>query len=79
VAGDQVNLLPTLIPVATDARFFRARGTVAYGAGIFDDRVGFGEFLEMFHGNDERVSEQSLALTRELYEATLERFAAMIS
>ncbi len=74
VAGPGIGLVPTLIPVATDARHFRARGTIAYGVGLFDDGIGFGEFLSMFHGNDERVSEQSLGLTAELYLTTLERF-----
>lgn len=55
--------LPTLMPATTDARFFRARGTLAYGVGLFDDQVGFDEFLGMFHGNDERVSINSLGLT----------------
>jgi acetylornithine deacetylase/succinyl-diaminopimelate desuccinylase-like protein len=74
VAGEDVRLLPTLIPVTTDARYFRARGTVAYGVGLLDDRVGFGEFLSMFHGDDERVGEASLEMTAELYRRTLERF-----
>jgi acetylornithine deacetylase/succinyl-diaminopimelate desuccinylase-like protein len=79
VSGDGGRLLPTLIPVATDARFFRARGTVAYGAGVFDDRVGFGEFLSMFHGDDERVTEVSLGLTTNFYAQVVERFADSIS
>ncbi len=70
------RLIPTLIPVATDARFFRARGTVAYGVGLFDERVTFGDLLAMFHGNDERVSVESLRLTAELTRLTVERFSA---
>lgn len=69
-----VHLVPSLIPVATDARFFRRRGTIAYGVGLFDDRVGFGDFLRMFHGHDERVSEESLALTVRLLGATVDGF-----
>lgn len=68
------GLIPSLIPVGTDARFFRRRGTVAYGVGLFDDRVGFGDFLRMFHGHDERVSERSLALTVGLLGATVDAF-----
>jgi len=70
------HLIPAMIPVGTDARFFRTRGTVAYGVGLFDDRVGFGDFLRMFHGHDERVSEVSLGLTALLYARTVERLAA---
>jgi acetylornithine deacetylase/succinyl-diaminopimelate desuccinylase-like protein len=60
------RVLPTLMPATTDARFFRARGTSAYGVGLFDDRVQFEDFLGMFHGNNERVSVASLGLTAEL-------------
>jgi acetylornithine deacetylase/succinyl-diaminopimelate desuccinylase-like protein len=69
-----VGLIPAMIPVGTDARFFRRRGTVAYGVGLFDDRVTFGDFLRMFHGHDERVSEASLSLTADLLSRTVERF-----
>lgn len=70
----ETHLIPSLIPVGTDARFFRHRGTTAYGVGLFDDRVGFGEFLQMFHGHDERVSEESLALTVALLGMTVDGF-----
>jgi len=68
------RLIPSLIPVATDARYFRRRGTVAYGVAVFDDRIPFGEFHTLFHGNDERVSEESLRLTVAHLAATVERF-----
>lgn len=68
------NIVPTLIPVTTDARFFRDRGSIAYGVGLFDDRVGFGDLIAMFHGNDERVSLGSMDLTTQLLDRTLEAF-----
>jgi acetylornithine deacetylase/succinyl-diaminopimelate desuccinylase-like protein len=68
------NLAPTLMTVATDARFWRARGTVGYGVGLFDDRMSFSEMLALFHGHDERVSTRSVERTTELYEQVLERF-----
>jgi acetylornithine deacetylase/succinyl-diaminopimelate desuccinylase-like protein len=71
------RVFPTLIPVATDARFFRRRGTAAYGVGVFDDRVGFGDLLSMFHGNDERVTERSVALTTEHLLRTVQRFGEL--
>jgi acetylornithine deacetylase/succinyl-diaminopimelate desuccinylase-like protein len=70
------HLVPALIPVGTDARFFRPRGTVSYGFGLFDRRVAFGDFLAMFHGHDERVSEESLDLTAALLARTVERFGS---
>jgi len=47
---------------ATDARFFRRRGTVAYGAGIFSPKISFGDFLSMFHGHNERIDVESIQL-----------------
>ena len=70
------RLLPTLTPATTDARFFRARGTVAYGVGLFDQQVQFDDFLGMFHGNNERVSVESLGLTAELLGRVIEELGA---
>jgi acetylornithine deacetylase/succinyl-diaminopimelate desuccinylase-like protein len=70
------NLAPTLMTVATDARHWREKGTVAYGVGLFDDRMGFSEMLSLFHGHDERVSTASVERTASLYEVVLERFFA---
>jgi acetylornithine deacetylase/succinyl-diaminopimelate desuccinylase-like protein len=70
------SLAPTMMTVATDARFWRARGTICYGVGLFDDRMGFSEMLSLFHGHDERVSAHSVERTALLYERVLERFFA---
>ncbi len=70
------NLAPTLTTVATDARYWREKGTVAYGVGLFDDRMGFSEMLSLFHGHDERVSTVSVERTADLYRVVLERFFA---
>jgi acetylornithine deacetylase/succinyl-diaminopimelate desuccinylase-like protein len=68
------NLLPTLMTVGTDARFWRARGTVGYGVGLYDDRMGFSEMLALFHGHDERVSVASVERTALLYQRVLHHF-----
>ena len=60
------------------ARFFRRRGTVAFGMAVFDDRLRFGDLLSMFHGNDERVSEASLGLTADHLALTVTRFGERI-
>lgn len=65
------NLLPTLMTVGTDARFWRIRGTVAYGVGLYDGRMSFSEMLALFHGHDERVSVASVERTTQLYERVL--------
>ncbi|CAN5273395.1 M20/M25/M40 family metallo-hydrolase [soil metagenome] len=71
--------LPMLIPVTTDARFMRGRGAVAYGVGLFDDRMTFGEMLQLFHGHDERVSLGSIEATTALLAGTVDRFGARIA
>jgi acetylornithine deacetylase/succinyl-diaminopimelate desuccinylase-like protein len=72
------HLIPTMIPVGTDARFFRQKGTVAYGVGLFDRATSFGDLLAMFHGHDERVSVESLGLTARLYRGVVDRLADSI-
>ncbi len=68
------NLLPTMMTVGTDARFWRSRGAIGYGVGLFDDRLGFSEMLGLFHGHDEKVSVGSVERTTRLYRLVLERF-----
>ena len=67
------RLLPTMMNVATDARFWRKKGTIAYGVGLYDDRMDFSEMLALFHGHDERVSVESVGRTTKLYTEILGR------
>lgn len=62
------TLVPTLLTGATDARFFRAAGAVAYGFGLFSHRISRDQFASMFHGNDERVDVESLRLSTLMWE-----------
>ncbi len=62
-------LVPFLTVGATDARFFRRAGSIAYGFGLFSRRLSFEDYASMFHGNDERVDAESLALSTQLWEA----------
>ena len=61
--------VPFLVVGATDARFFRRAGAVAYGAGLFSERIAFQDFASMFHGDDERIDQESLHLGTEFFEA----------
>ena len=70
------SLAPTLTPVMTDARFFRALGIPAFGVGLFDDSVTFGEMLAMFHGADERVSVESVRRTTAFLATVIEQLSA---
>lgn len=73
------QLAPTLTPVTTDARFFRERGIPAYGVGLFDDSVTFPEMLEMFHGVDERVSEESVRRTTHFLASVVTAFSERVA
>jgi len=66
------TLLPELIVGATDSRFFRHRGTVAYGTGLFAPGVSFEQFASRFHGHDERIDTASLGLCVDLWEGIAE-------
>jgi acetylornithine deacetylase/succinyl-diaminopimelate desuccinylase-like protein len=68
VAPGSTNI-PFLTVGATDARFFRRAGATAYGFGLFSPRITFEEFGAMFHGDDERVDQDSLRLSTELWAA----------
>jgi acetylornithine deacetylase/succinyl-diaminopimelate desuccinylase-like protein len=61
------RVVPFVIVGATDARFFRRAGSVAYGAGLFSDRIPFDQFMSMFHGDDERIDQESLRLSTEFW------------
>lgn len=61
-------LVPQLSVGATDGRFFRQAGSVAYGYALFSQRTSYDDYVRMFHGDDERVDVESLRLSTELWE-----------
>ncbi len=61
------RLTPQLVVGFTDARIYRQMGAVAYGAGLFSPTLNAGDFSSRFHGNDERIDVESLALTTHLW------------
>jgi acetylornithine deacetylase/succinyl-diaminopimelate desuccinylase-like protein len=65
-------LIPFLMVGGTDNRFFRRAGSVGYGFGLFSQRLRFEDYATMFHGNDERVDAESLALSTQLWQAVAE-------
>jgi acetylornithine deacetylase/succinyl-diaminopimelate desuccinylase-like protein len=66
--------IPFLIVGATDARYFRRKGVTAYGYGLMSERISFKDFAKMFHGNNERIDQESLRLSTELFEQTARAF-----
>ncbi len=67
VAYPGAQLAPGLLVGGTDARFFRQKGVVAYGAGIFSPSVTMESFGTRFHGNDERIDTQSLGMAADFW------------
>jgi acetylornithine deacetylase/succinyl-diaminopimelate desuccinylase-like protein len=72
-AYPEATIIPSIVTGGTDARFFRDRGIVAYGAGLLSAEVDTNEFFRRFHGNDERIDVASLRLTVELWLDIVER------
>jgi acetylornithine deacetylase/succinyl-diaminopimelate desuccinylase-like protein len=66
VAGSA--LVPFVMVGGTDNRFFRRAGSVGYGFGLFSKRLTFEDYATMFHGNDERIDQESLGLCTALWE-----------
>lgn len=67
-------LVPFFSVGATDARFFRRLGTVAYGYGMFSEKLSFEQFAVMFHGDDERVDVESLQMSASMFERLAREF-----
>lgn len=65
------NVVPFLLPGATDSRYLRRLGAVCYGFGLYTERIPFDEFAAMFHGDDERIDVGSLELTTQLWLRTV--------
>jgi acetylornithine deacetylase/succinyl-diaminopimelate desuccinylase-like protein len=68
------RLLPKLIVGFTDAPYFREHGAVAYGFGLFSRALTAEAMSGRFHGNDERIDVESLALTTQAWLDTCELF-----
>ena len=67
VAYPGAELVPGIITGGTDARFYRAKGSVAYGAALFSPSVTFEQFGDRFHGNDERIDVESLGMSTDFW------------
>src|SRR5499433_41520 len=68
------TLVPRMIVGFTDAPYFREHGAVAYGFGLFSRALTAEAMSGRFHGNDERIDVESLALTTQAWLATCELF-----
>ena len=68
------RLQPRLMVGFTDAPYFRQRGAVAYGFGLLSRALTGEAMATRFHGNDERVDAESLALTTQAWIEVCELF-----
>ncbi len=73
LAVADADIVPGIITVGTDARYYRQRGAVAYGAALFSPAVTMETFAQRFHGNDERIDVASLALCTELWHGVAQQ------
>jgi acetylornithine deacetylase/succinyl-diaminopimelate desuccinylase-like protein len=64
----EARCVPSLSAGGTDARVFRERGVPSYGFGLFSERMSADRFVSMYHGNDERVDQESLRLSTEMWQ-----------
>ena len=62
------RLTPQLVVGFTDSRIYRELGAVSYGAGLFSPSLDSSEFGSRFHGNNDRIDVESLALTTRLWD-----------
>ncbi|MGI9605379.1 MAG: M20/M25/M40 family metallo-hydrolase [Acidimicrobiales bacterium] len=61
------EISPHLIVGFTDSRIYREMGAVAYGAGLFSPSLDPVSFGDRFHGNDERIDVESMALSTQFF------------
>lgn len=68
------EIVPMLMIGATDARFFRNAGSVAYGFGMFSRKLTLDDLASMGHGDDERVDVESLGMVTDMWDALVRDF-----
>ena len=65
----KAKMIPMMLTGATDSRFFRDKGTAAYGFQPMAPIKNLSEYVSRVHGHDERIAAESLLFgTRVLYE-----------
>jgi acetylornithine deacetylase/succinyl-diaminopimelate desuccinylase-like protein len=65
----RAKMIPMMLTGATDSRFFRDKGTAAYGFQPMAPVKNLSEYMSRVHGHDERIAAESLLFgTRVLYE-----------
>ena len=73
-ADPEASVHPGLIVGGTDGRFYRPKGAVVYGAGIFSPTIDMVDFGSRFHGNNERIDLESLRLVTDFWGRIIKGF-----
>lgn len=68
------QLHPSFAVGFTDARVFRELGAISYGAGLFSRGLDAAEYGRRFHGHNERIDVESLALTTAFWRRIIDDF-----
>ena len=64
----KAKMIPTMLTGATDSKYFREKGAVAYGFQPMTATDSLSEYMGRIHGHDERISARDLLFgTRVLY------------
>ncbi|MHA1511907.1 MAG: M20/M25/M40 family metallo-hydrolase [Promethearchaeota archaeon] len=61
------KLVPTLMPMVTDMRFMREKGTQSYGFSLLDSNFTTKDMKNLIHGIDERVRLTTVELSLKVY------------
>jgi acetylornithine deacetylase/succinyl-diaminopimelate desuccinylase-like protein len=78
-ADPSARVHPGLIVGGTDGRFYRPKGAVVYGAGIFSPTVDMADFGSRFHGNNERIDLDSLRLVTDFWGRIVRGFDDLVA
>jgi acetylornithine deacetylase/succinyl-diaminopimelate desuccinylase-like protein len=69
----KAKMIPSMLTGATDSRFFRSKGVVAYGFQPMMPMANLAEYLSRVHGHNERIKAEDLLFgTRVLYQVIKE-------
>ena len=67
------RIAPTLFTGATDGRHLRALGVPVFGFGVLSAALDPATYWSRFHGDDERIDIESLALSTAAWDARRSR------
>lgn len=61
------KLVPIIMPMVTDMRYFREKGVQSYGFSLFDSNLTTKDMVTLMHGIDEKIRIKTVELTLKVY------------